>query len=91
MAKQFTVRGIDDALERRLRGEAKRRGLSLNRTTLDVLRQGLGLRGAAVAAGSRPVPYTDLDHLAGTWSAEEAQAFDRALDDIRRIDRELWP
>ena len=32
----------------------------------------------------------DLDHLAGTWSQEEADEFDAALAEQRRIDPELW-
>ncbi|HSU83907.1 MAG TPA: hypothetical protein VLR69_15920 [Thermoanaerobaculia bacterium] len=38
---------------------------------------------------SRELHY-DLDHLAGTWSEEEAAAFDTALAEQRRIDPELW-
>lgn len=34
--------------------------------------------------------HYDLDHLAGTWSEEEAAAFDTALAEQRRIDPELW-
>jgi hypothetical protein len=34
--------------------------------------------------------YDDLDSLAGTWSAEEADAFDRLLAAQRRIDDEVW-
>ena len=34
--------------------------------------------------------YHDLDHLAGSWSEQEAAEFDRALAEQRRIDPELW-
>jgi hypothetical protein len=34
--------------------------------------------------------HHDLDHLAGTWSDEEAAAFDAALIEQRRVDPELW-
>jgi hypothetical protein len=34
--------------------------------------------------------HHDLDHLAGTWSDEEAAAFDAALLEQRRVDPELW-
>jgi hypothetical protein len=37
----------------------------------------------------KPV-YRDLDVLAGTWSAAEAAAFDKALAEQRSIDPELW-
>ena len=32
----------------------------------------------------------DLDHLAGTWSTEEATAFEATLAEQRRVDPELW-
>jgi len=32
--------------------------------------------------------YHDLDHFIGTW--EEDPEFDRALEDQRQIDEELW-
>lgn len=34
--------------------------------------------------------HHDLDHLAGTWSEEEAAAFEAALAEQRRVDPELW-
>ncbi|HXU47056.1 MAG TPA: hypothetical protein VN783_16120 [Thermoanaerobaculia bacterium] len=36
-----------------------------------------------------PELHLDVDHLAGTWSAEEANAFDRALAEQREIDAEI--
>jgi hypothetical protein len=89
MGSQLTVRGVDARLERALRAEAKRRGLSVNRTVLGLLHERTGL--AAASGGSAPATrFSDLDHLAGTWSAEEADAFDRRLRSERRSDAELW-
>ena len=34
--------------------------------------------------------HHDLDHLAVTWTDEEAAAFDAALAEQRRVDPELW-
>jgi hypothetical protein len=34
--------------------------------------------------------YHDLDHLAGTWSTEEADLFLQDLADFAVIDPELW-
>jgi hypothetical protein len=90
MAKQLTVRGLDARLERTLRAEAKRRGLSVNRTVLGLLSESTGLTEAPRPTSEPPARSTDLDHLAGTWSAEEADAFDRQLGATRRIDAELW-
>ena len=88
MVKQLTVRGLDARLERTLRAEAKRRGLSVNRTVLGLLQEGTGLTEPPSAASSPP--FTDLDHLAGTWSADEADAFDAQLRSSRAVDAELW-
>jgi len=87
--KQTTLRGIDPSLARRLREEARRQGLSLNRTILRLLRQATGL-----AKSGEPSPgtkrFADLDGLIGTWSEEEADEFDRALQHLRQIDEEMW-
>ena len=89
MMKQTTLRGIDPPLARRLRDEARRQGLSLNRTILRLLRQAMGL-----AKPNEPSPgrqrFADLDHLIGTWSKEEADEFDRTLQRLRQIDKEMW-
>lgn len=85
--KQLTVRGVDRALDESLRQEAERRGLSVNRTVLALLRESFGL----AENGSPPATiHHDLDHLAGTWSEEEYDAFQGALGEQRRIDEELW-
>ncbi|HKH44211.1 MAG TPA: hypothetical protein VKM72_06065 [Thermoanaerobaculia bacterium] len=46
------------------------------------------------AAGQRPTAsrelHDDLDHLSGTWSNEEAEAFEAALVEQRKIEPELW-
>ena len=57
---------------------------SLNKAVLRMLDEASG-RSAAPR-----VLHHDLDHLAGTWSEEEAQAFDAALAEQRPIDPELW-
>lgn len=90
MAKQLTLRGVDAPLERHLHAEARRRGLSINRTALQLLRQAVGLEGALAAAPRRREHFIDLDHLFGTWTEDEAKEFDRALAEVRRMDPELW-
>jgi hypothetical protein len=39
----------------------------------------------------RPVSQTDIDHLAGTWSREEADAFDRYMRSSRQIEPTIRP
>lgn len=50
MSKQLTIRDVDEQLAERLRHEAQRRGLSVNRTVLQLLRQALGTPPASAAA-----------------------------------------
>jgi hypothetical protein len=60
--------------------------MSLNKTVIRLLEEGLGVAGPAAGAAS----YRDLDDLAGVWSDEDAREFDRVLQEQRRIDPELW-
>ena len=83
---QLTIRGIDKTLAKVLRGEAARRGVSLNRTVVTLLRKAVGLEPAKPPA--RRQEHHDLDFLIGSWSKEEADAFDERLNEIRRIDPE---
>ncbi len=74
-------REIQEAIERRARDER----LSFNKAVLRMLEEALGL-----GRGRGDGLHHDLDHLAGTWSQEEADEFDAALAEERRIDPELW-
>lgn len=84
---QLTIRGFDKELARRLRDFARRQGVSLNRAALHFLRRGAGLDEASPRSGG---VGDSLDDLAGSWSAAEAEEFDRALDVFERVDRDLW-
>lgn len=53
---------------------------------LALLRERLGLD----ADEPDPETHDDLDHLAGTWSQEQAKEFDEALREQRQIDEKLW-
>ena len=85
--RQLTVREFDAELSRCIRGLAAREGISLNQAVLRLLRRGAGLRrestGAHVVGGS-------LDHLIGTWTAEEADEMERAIEDLAQIDDAMW-
>lgn len=35
-------------------------------------------------------PYHDLDHLWGSWSSEETEAFETTTQPFEKIDRTLW-
>jgi len=81
----ITLRNIPPKLQEVIRQRAGREGLSLNRTVLRMLEEAAGQRTTAGRA-----LHHDLDHLAATWSDEEAAAFEAALVEQRKIDPELW-
>jgi hypothetical protein len=83
MIKQVTLRGIPDRVGKGLRDHAARTGHSLNRTTIELLEQALGVK--ATDGKKR-----DLSRLAGQWSREECGAFDRNTRIFEQIDDELW-
>ena len=81
--KQLTIRGFDTELEKRIREVAEKEGTSLNKAALKFLRRGAGLskrNESSVRIGSF------LDHLAGTWSEEEARVLEEVTRDFERID-----
>ncbi len=83
---QLTVRGFDKPLEQRIRQHARRKGVSLNKAALDLLRRGAGL-----APDSHGDTVGDsLDRFAGTWTREQARAFERAVSVMDRVDPGLW-
>jgi len=80
--KAITLRDIPEPLANNIAERSRRSGKSFNRTIIDML------SGQEAANGKRR--HHDLDHLAGTWSAEEAEAFDKNLKEQRSTDAELW-
>ena len=83
--KAITIRGIDEEIESRLRMKAQESGDSINTTLLKLLRKALDLD------KEKPYPeYHDLDGLAGTWSTEDEEEFNKSQEGFTRIDRDLW-
>ena len=85
--RQITIRGIPDEVERAITRDAKRRKMSKNRVIVSLLEQATGA-GSGQSPGGRL--FHDLDHLAGTWSAEEAERFETHLGTQRQTDEDLW-
>ncbi len=86
--KQVTVRGLPLEVEKMIKKEARRKGLSLNKAFVSVLE-----RAAAGKKGEKNKKrnlYHDLDHLFGIWSKREFGVFQRNLDLQRKIDEEVW-
>lgn len=81
--KTMTIRNVPAELVRALDQERQRRGLSLNRTVLALLRNALGVPSATVRSNG-------LRHLAGNWSDEEYRAFEQAVAPFGEVDEAMW-
>lgn len=79
--RTLTVRNVPSEVAEALEREKRRRGESLNQTVIELLTQGLGV-GTARSNG--------LARLAGRWSEEEFEEFQRAVAPFEEIDDELW-
>ena len=84
---QLTIRGFDEELAGRIRQLANAEGISLNRAVLKLLRRGAGL---GERHENTNLVGDSLDHLIGTWTAEDVAEMNRALEDLSRIDEEMW-
>ena len=85
--KQITIRSIPDEVKKTVQKEAAQKGVSLNKAIISLLERAVG--------GKQPekrkrVLYHDLDHLAGTWSREEAKEFRKTMRMFEKIDEDLW-
>lgn len=81
----MTVRGIDSDIAGALKEKARREGTSVNTVLLKTLRESLGLE-----KKKRTAVYHDLDHLAGTWSEQDAAEFERATAVFEKVDEDIW-
>jgi hypothetical protein len=84
--KTISVRGVDEETAAKLKDEARRKNLSINALVLDLIRRGIGLK----PASHRRQIHHDLDHLAGTWSEEEAREFLESIRIFEEVDKEQW-
>jgi hypothetical protein len=85
--KAITLRNLPPELARAVRKEADRQRTSINRAVISLLErktEGRKKRTRETTA------HDDLDALAGSWTAQEAAEFDKALAAQRSIDSELW-
>lgn len=84
--KTITVRGVDDALDEKLKQMARENGVSINQLVIDTLRRQMGL----IKEKKFTVVHDDLDDLFGRWSEEEFDAIQGKISSERVIDREIW-
>ncbi|MEX2548464.1 MAG: hypothetical protein WD830_11870 [Chloroflexota bacterium] len=79
--KNLTIRNVPDDLHQALTSERARRGLSLNQTVIDLLRQRLGV-GISRSNG--------LGRLADRWDDDQFREFENATAAFEGVDEELW-
>ncbi len=85
--KQITIRSIPDEVKKTVQKEAAQKGVSLYKAIISLLERAVGSKGPEK---KKRILYSDLDHLAGLWSREEAASFDKTLKAQRKVDAELW-
>jgi hypothetical protein len=81
--KAVTLRKLPPEVARAIRHRAGLDRSSLNKAAISLLAERAGV--------TKPrALHHDLDSLAGTWTKQEAGAFDRTLKKQRTIDPTLW-
>ena len=86
--KAITLRNLPPELARTIRQKAEKQGTSINKAVINLLEEGTGIRGNKRNRGKSL--HHDLDSLAGSWTREEAEEFDKSLASQRTIDLDLW-
>ncbi len=86
MTVSLTIDNLSPEVLSRLNEEARRRGVEVNVIVREILEARLGCLKKGPPSGVNH----DLDELAGTWSAEETDAFLKATAEMRRVDEDLW-
>ena len=84
--KAVTIRGVDAEVAEKLKSMATAQGKSINQLTLEIIKEGLGLK----KEKKHTREYDDLDDLFGRWSKSEFQNIQDKIDNERNIDPELW-
>lgn len=82
--KAITLRNVPDELAAVIQTEAARTNTSLNATVIRLLQK------ATNKPAGQSTKKRDLSDLAGSWTKDEADEFDRALAEQRRILPEEW-
>lgn len=81
----MSIRGLDDKALTRLKSRADQEGSSLNSLVLRLLQNV-----DSPVQSNVLKKFDDLDALAGTWSAKEAQTFERDTAAFAKIDETQW-
>ncbi len=84
--KALTLRKIPREVARKIQERARAERISATKAVLRILEEALGL------ARKRPAPVEnhDFDFLFGTWTKKQADEFDAALREMRKVDPKDW-
>ncbi len=82
--RTLTIRNVNPSLADALEAEKRRLGTSMNNTVLQLLRESLNVD---KESGRRT---NGLEKLAGGWTEEDFQEFERNTADQRIVDDEMW-
>jgi hypothetical protein len=83
---QIEVPQIDPTLWRRLNIEAKHRGITVSDLLQNAIHHYLEIKPSqTIVSGS-----SNLRRLAGTWTEEEAEEFERNTAYFSQIDHDIW-
>jgi len=83
--KAITLRNLPPEVARLVQRRAREKRTSLNKAIIELLEE----RSGTVRKRSRAL-YDDLDYLSGSWTREEAAAFEQVLKEQRTIDPDVW-
>jgi hypothetical protein len=86
MDQPLTITQLDSTATEWIEREAQRTGMPVEAVVRQLIYRGL----EAERRQARRQRHHDLDALAGTWSAEEADEFRHAIADLNQIDPALW-
>lgn len=84
---QITIHGLDGELEEIIRNMAERDGTSLSRAAFELLRIGAGL---IKPTSQQPTVGPSLDQYIGSWTSDEADEFDAAVQEFETVDETSW-
>ena len=76
----ISLRNLPPEVEKVILETSRREGISLNKATLRLLEASL----------RKPAKNSDFEEFFGAWSSEEADSFDAALGEMRRVDPADW-
>ena len=84
--KAITLRNLPPEVAKAIHHRAKRDKTSVNKAVIGLLEESFGKK----PGEKKKIRYHDLDHLAGTWTKEEAEEFEKLIAQQRTIDPALW-